>query len=287
MPVTPASRAAPRLLLVAAALLFSTGGAAIKFTTVTPWQTAAMRSGIAALALLLAFPDARRGWSWRILPPAMAYASCLLLFVHANKLTTAANTVFLQAVAPGWLLLLSPLLLKEPITRRDVSFVAALGAGMAMFFVGTQQRLVTAPDPARGNWLALLSGLAWALTLVGLRWQARAGAAGGALSTVVAGNLLTCLTGLPAALPVVSMPAFDLALLLYLGLIQIGLAYWCLTRGIRHVPAFESSAILLLEPVANPMWAWALNGERPGAWSVAGGVVIVVSTLVNIRGARK
>src|SRR5881394_1592483 len=108
------------LRLLAAALLFSTGGAAIKATSLTGWQVASFRSGIAVLALGLMTSEARRGYSWRAVPVGAAYATTLILFVLANKLTTSANTIFLQSTAPLYLLLLSPWLLHERIAREDV-----------------------------------------------------------------------------------------------------------------------------------------------------------------------
>ena len=112
-----------RAQLVAAALLFSTGGAAIKWVDFGAMQIAGLRSGIAAFALLLLLPAARRGWSWRTAVVAVGYAATLVLFVVANRLTTAANTIFLQSTAPLYLLLLGPWLLKEPIHRRDFAFM--------------------------------------------------------------------------------------------------------------------------------------------------------------------
>jgi drug/metabolite transporter, DME family len=47
------------------------------------------------------------------------------------------------------------------------------------------------------------------------------------------------------------------------------------------VPAFEASALLLLEPALNPVWAWMVHGERPGAWALAGGGLILAASLVN------
>ena len=49
----------------------------------------------------------------------------------------------------------------------------------------------------------------------------------------------------------------------------------------RRVPAFEASLLLLLEPVLNPVWAWLVHGERPGAWSLAGGALILAATAVK------
>ncbi len=270
-----------RLQLLTAAVLFSTGGAAIKATDLSGWQVASFRSGIAALAILVAVPAARRGWSWKALPVGVAYAATMVLFVVANKLTTAANTIFLQSAAPLYILLLGPWLLKEPIRRRDLLFMVVVGAGLLLFFVGAEAPAATAPDPARGNLLAVLSGVCWALTIVGLRW---AGSEGGTpLPTVVAGNAIACLAVLPLALPVASVGAADVAMLGYLGVFQIAAAYLCVAAAIKHVPALEASTLLLVEPALNPVWAWIVHGERPGAWAIAGGLLIVLATVAKTR----
>jgi len=274
------SRTGNRLLLVATALLFSTGGAAIKACSLGAWQVAAFRSGVAAVALFAMVPAARRGLSWRVLPVATAYAATVILFVNANKLTTSANAIFLQSTAPLYVLALAPLLLHERIRRSDLVFAAVVGAGLGLFFIARQGALRTAPDPARGDVVALVSGLAWALTVVGLRWLGKR-SADGAIATVVLGNVIACLISLPAALPVVESRSTDWLLIAYLGVVQIGLAYFCLTRAIGHVPAFEATTLLLLEPALNPVWAWLVHGERPAALALAGGATILSATVIH------
>ena len=270
-----------RLLLVAAGLLFSTGGAAIKAATLTSWQVASFRSGVASAVLLLALPEARRGWSWRAVPTVTAYAATLITFVLSTRLTTAAAAIFLQSTAPLYLLLLGPWLLREPVRRSDLLYMLAIVAGMALFFVGTPPAVATAPDPRRGDIIAAASGFTYALTLAGFRWLGRRQTANPALGAVVLGNLLAFLAGLPLALPVAAYSVGDMSVILYLGVFQIGLAYVCLTRAIRHVPAFEANTVLLLEPAMNPVWVWLIHGERPGAWPLAGGALILAATLVN------
>lgn len=49
-----------RFYVLAAALLFSTGGAAIKATTLTSCQVASLRSLMAAIVLLVLLPEAHR-----------------------------------------------------------------------------------------------------------------------------------------------------------------------------------------------------------------------------------
>jgi DME family drug/metabolite transporter len=267
---------------MAAAVLFSTGGAAIKAITMTPWQIASFRSGIAALALAVFAPDGRRNWRWALLPVAAAYAATLVAFTLATKMTTSANAIFLQSTAPLYLLLIGPLLLKEPLSRSDLLFLGAVAAGMVLCFGSAQPAVATAPDPRTGNLMGAASGLTWALTVSGLRWLGRrAGASNAATATVVMGNLLAFLVTLPKALPPPHAGWLNLAVLFYLGVFQIGLAYLFVTRAIRHVPAFEATTVLLLEPALNPIWVWLVQGERPAAGSIAGGVLILSATLAN------
>jgi drug/metabolite transporter, DME family len=273
-------RVTNRLLLLATALLFSTGGVAIKACSLGSWQVAGFRSGVAALAVFALLPAARRGLSWRVLPVATAYASTLILFVTATKLTTAANAIFLQSTAPLYVLVLGLVLLHERVRRSDLAFGAAVALGLGLFFAARQGALATAPDPERGNLLALLSGVAWALTIVGLRWLGKR-SGGGAIATVAVGNVIACLISLPAALPIPDSRWTDWLLIAYLGLVQIGLAYYCLTRAIGHVPAFEATTLLLLEPALNPVWVWLVQGERPAALALVGGAVILSATLVH------
>ncbi len=272
-------RSIARLQLAAAAVLFSTGGAAIKAADFTAWQVASFRSGIAAIAILGLASEARRGWSRRAVVVGVAYAACLTLFVLANRLTTAANTIFLQSTAPLYLALLAPWLLKEPTRRQDIGFMAAVGVGLIFFFVGTEPAAATAPDPVRGNLLAVMSGVFWALTVCGLRWMGAAGGEHGtAAAAVVSGNLTAFLVALPMALPVGSHPPLDWGIVAYLGIFQIALAYVFVTRAIAVIPALEASLILLIEPVLNPVWAWIVQGEQPGPWALFGGAVILSAT---------
>ncbi len=273
-------RTVNRLLLLLTALLFSTGGAAIKATQLTSWQVAGFRSAIAAGAVVLLVPEARRGWNSRVLLVACAYASTLLCFVLANKATTAANAIYLQSAAPLYVLALSPWLLQERIRRHDALFGAVVAFGLVLFFVGHEPAVSTAPHPLRGNVLAALSGIGWALTITGLRWLGRHGSSA-ATATVVAGNLIAAVVALPMALPVARAGWNDVAVMLYLGIFQIGLAYFCLTRAIRHVPAFEAATLLMLEPALNPVWAWLVHGERPASLPLAGGALILGASFVN------
>ena len=277
-----------RLSILAAAFLFSSGGTVIKATALTGWQIAAFRSVLAAAFLWLAVSGARRFWAPHTLLVGVAYASTLTLFVLANKLTTVANTIFLQSTAPMYLLVFGPGLLKEPLRLSDISLTLVMGLGMALFFVGTETPTAIATDPRLGNLLGALAGVSWALTILGLRWLGtgdRPPEAG--TQAVVAGNVIAAACCLPMAFPVVPTEWLDWGLMAYLGVFQIGVAYILMTRGMRGVPALEASLLLLLEPVASAFWAWLFHGEQPGPWSLAGSVLILAATVLRVLAGRR
>jgi drug/metabolite transporter (DMT)-like permease len=114
-----------------------------------------------------------------------------------------------------------------------------------------------------------------------MRWLARRGHGESTLAATALGNLIAFAAVLPMALPVHGAGAADAAVVAYLGVFQVGLAYVCLTRGIRFVPGVEATTLLMVEPVMNPVWAWLVLGERPGGWAIGGGAVIVAATLVS------
>lgn len=269
-----------RIEILLAALLFSTGGAAIKATSFTSWQVAGFRAGVAA-AMLLALVPASRRLSWRALLVGVVQAATFVSFVVANKLTTAASAVFLQASAPLWLILLGPLLLGERVRRSDAPFLLTILGGLVLLFWGAPAPSATAPDTGAGNLVGAFSGLMWALTLAGLRWAERHRAGDAevtAASATMWGNVFGCLGCLPLAWPVAGARAVDWLLIGYLGVFQVGLAYVFLTRGLGRLTAVEVSLLLLLEPALSPFWAWLAHGEQPGAWASLGGAVILAAT---------
>ena len=265
--------------IFAAAALFSTAGAAIKSTTLSSWQVAGLRAAFAAITVFVLLPETRRHLTRRAAAVGLAYAATVILFVQANKLTTAANAIFIQSTSPLYILLLGPWFLKEKIRRRDIAFLFAIAAGVALFFVGLDAPVATAPDPWRGNLIALGSGFACGLMMIGLRWLAREERLSSA-SAVLMGNVMAALSCLPLALPFGSLRSIDLAIVAYLGIFQIGVAYFFLTKAMTHVGALEAALLLFVEPVLSPLWAWLVHGERPGAWPLVGGGVILGATLM-------
>ncbi len=234
------------------------------------------------------------------------YCLTLVLFVHANKRTTAAETIFLQSTAPLFVLLLSPLLLRERLAARQLLFVPLFGAGLVMAFFGGADAGASAPDPRTGNVLAAFCGLAYGLTLIGLRaagrplTTARASGRSGEPSTAAdgdsirppgiaaaaCGNVIVCLACLPAMAPLRSVDSVDLLIVAGLGLFQVAFAYVLVSRAARILQAPVLALLLLLEPALSPFWAMWFHGEQPHFLTWLGGGIVALATVLLATVAR-
>jgi drug/metabolite transporter (DMT)-like permease len=266
-----------RLQVLTAAVLFSTAGVVVKATTLSSWQVAGFRSAVAAIFLLLVARVPVRPTT-RTLLVGFVIAITFITFIVANKLTTAAHAVFLQAAAPLYLVLLGPWLLHERVHARDVPFLAVVGIGLVLLFAGSVAPTSTAPNPVVGNIVAAFSGVTWALVLLGVRHVSRDGSSDVAMGATFYGNVFAFLLCAPLAFPVVGARPVDWAVIGYLGCFQLALAYVMLTRGIGTLTALEASLLLLLEPALNPLWTFLVHGETPGVLGSIGGALVLVAT---------
>jgi drug/metabolite transporter (DMT)-like permease len=267
----------PLLYVLAAALLWSTGGLFIKWTTIGGLELSFCRSFFAIFTV--AFFTRREGFGINRLTAAASflYAVLLILFVLATKTTTAANAIFLQYTAPVYLLILEPIVYKEKFRSRDLITVAVCLGGMALFFVGQLR-----PQDIAGNMMALASGLCFALYFLLLR-HPRAREVNRA-SSVIYGNTLAVIMTAPWGLAALtSITGHDLVGVAYLGVIQLGVAYTLFTLGMaRGVRSLDAGIICYVEPVLNPVWVFLVLGEKPSQWALLGGSIIIVAVICHM-----
>ncbi len=264
--MTSSSTRTGRLFIAAAALLWSSGGLAIKLLPLPAVGVVFWRSLLAAVFLILVFRPSRERWRRASWTTAFIYAAMILSFVSATKMTTAANAIFLQYTAPVYVLLFAPLLLKEPFLRADAVTLAVSLAGMSLFFVGK-----LGAGTLEGNLVGVLSGVFFGGVILFLRRDTSRDA----MASVLLGNLVAAALALPFAWGHLALDAKGAALVLFLGVVQMGISYIFFVKGLSAVTAAEASLIGMLEPVLNPIWVFIGVGERPTGWAVLGGAVVL------------
>ena len=268
----------PLLLVLGAAILWSTGGLFIKATHLSAIELSFGRSLLAALTIAIVTRREGFGLNRVSAVTSILYAALLILFVAATKLTTAANAIFLQYTAPVYVLILEPLFYKEKFRSRDLLTVVACMVGMSLFFVGK-----LTPEDVTGNLLALGSGVCFALFFLLLR-HSKARDVNRA-SSAIYGNLIVVLICAPAFFGAArrGIGASDLARIGYLGIIQIGCAYLLFTLAMaRGLRSLDASIVGYIEPVLNPVWVFLFIGERPSGWAIIGGAIIIASVIAHM-----
>jgi len=276
----------PLLFILAAAVLWSTGGLFIKWVKLGGLELSFWRSLFAIFTV--AFFTRREGFRLNRLTAvaSVLYAVLLILFVSATKATTAANAIFLQYTSSVYLLILEPLIYKEKFRSRDLVTVLLCVGGMSLFFMGQVRT-----QDVKGNIFALLSGLCFAMYFLLLR-HPRARQVNRA-SSVIYGNTLAVILTAPWGLAAISvMTRLDLIGAIYLGVVQLGISYTLFTVGMaRGVRSLDAGIVCYVEPLLNPLWVFLILGEKPSAWALMGGAIIIAAVithmLLDARGKRR
>jgi len=287
------------IFVLLAAVLWSTGGLGVKSVEMNALALAGFRSLFAIPVLVMAaiVESRRRGLGARDVArvgrrplmwcAAFSYAVMVTSFVVAVKLTTAANAILLQYSGPIYVALLSWPLLREPLSRADVVATAGCFLGMVLFFVDR-----VSPDGRLGDLIAIVSSFGFAgvplLMRLEQRWQGPAWRAD-AVSPFVAmaiGNAMTCAFAAPRMIEAarVAIAPSAWAVLVFLGAVQIGAAYWLYGAAVGKLAALRSTLLATIEPILNPLWVAIVRGERPTRWAAIGGAVIVSSVALQALG---
>lgn len=268
------------LMLIMTATLWSSSGLLIKLVSWGPLTILGMRSLIAGFVFLLYLRGVDLRFSRYQVFGAFCYLGTNLFFISATKLTSAANAIFLQYACPVYVMLFGYWLLKEKPRRADWVALAIIMVGLALFF-GDKLTF----NGFYGNVLAVLSGITFAGTMVFMRLQKD----GQPARTLLLGNAISAVVGLPFMLGEASFPAADFLILLYLGTFQIGLSFLLYSLAIKRIHALEANLILTLEPILNPIWVFLVIGERPGPLALLGSLLVIGAVtfraVVSARGA--
>jgi drug/metabolite transporter (DMT)-like permease len=279
-----------RLCIALAAVLWSLSGLLTRLLQtptvldvhepkLTPLQIAFFRALFAGLTLVLVLRV--RHIRFRPLMPVMVgtFAVMNALFLSAMALGAAANAILLQNTGPFFVYLVSVFFLGEAADRRSFYALLAGMAGMVVIVAGSGELGAN----FRVTLMGLGSGITYGVIILCLRhlrdespqWLIVQNHLGSALCLAAA---VFALHGVAFGVEWLSTPTGrQLVLLLVFGAIQMGIPYWLFARGLRSVSPQEAGAIILLEPMLNPLWAYLVSPETdtPTSSTWLGGALIL------------
>src|SRR4051812_41545222 len=266
-------------LMVAAPVLWSTAGVVTRHVErATAFELVFWRSLFAFLFVSAALLVLRRPprLSRPMLVSGAMWGVMFTAFMIALTFTTTANTLVVMSISPLLTTLLARAFLKgDPVPAGTWIAASAATLGIAwMFASGLNAH--TARD-LTGMLIALSIPIAATINVVTLR----AASTGFDLRpAVMLGGAISCLIALPLALPV-QATGKDVALLAFLGIVQLGLPCMLLVLASRNLLAPEIALIGLLEVVLGPLWAWLGAGEVPARATLIGGAIVLGALVLN------
>jgi drug/metabolite transporter (DMT)-like permease len=262
----------------AAALAWSTAGVLQRELSVGVATQVAGRAVFAAVALFVvvyfaagrevATPFRSIGWAGVVVAALLAVSSSS--FIIALNHAKVASVLVIQALAPvaagaiGWVAL------GERVGLRAWCAMAVAVAGVAV--------MVGGPGGLHGVGLLLsfLMMISFAGSLVLTRHRRDVSMA----PATCLSQAIVVLAAAPFADPM-AIHLHDLALLIALGIGQVGLGFAFVTAGARLIPTAEVALITLLEVALGPLWVWLVLSERPGTATIAGGAIVILAVAVQ------
>jgi drug/metabolite transporter (DMT)-like permease len=202
-----------------------------------------------------------------------------VLYVYAIQHTTAANAALLINSAPIYVAILAPLLLNEKRTKH-----AVLGLGLAVVgivFISDPNQIRFQSASFWGILAGAISGFTFASTMLISRLL-RGKVSGFAQALWSSG--IASLVLLPWAVRVNWRVVWsNLLLLVLLGAISMGAAYFMYFLSLERVKAQVVSIFALFEPVSGVFIGLFFFKEYPNLLGAIGGILIIVSIFIVAR----
>ncbi len=271
-------RAVGIALLVAASVLWSVSGVAVKVVQAHPIAFAFWRSaGAAAAVLPLALLTGGRLPRWNLMLLSIGlYTAVVTLLIAAMTGSSAGTGILLQYTGPIFCAMFAWLVFRRRIDGRTMLALAVGVAGiLVIVLMGTYDGRVVA--------IGVLSGVAFGGLILVLQRVESAPGGVNTFAVIFLNNLGCTLLLLPVCwrLGVLHLETWRLLLVLATGVVQLALPYVLFQLALRRVGPVEASLLILLEPVLNPVWVWLAVGERPDAATFVGGAAILTAMVLE------
>jgi drug/metabolite transporter (DMT)-like permease len=261
------------LYIIIAAVFWSFGGLLGKLIPWSGLTIAALRGIIAAITIGLY----RRSFSFKLNKPILLAGISLtittILFMIANKMTSAANAIVLQYTSPVFIILLTLVIYKQKPKKRDMFAIFGVLVGISIFFFDQFKS-----GNYIGDLIALGSGLSFAAVFFANKLPNAS-----PIDATYLGNLLSLFI-----LPFVffdqnflmNQSSLTWLFIILMGVFQLGFGYIFFSLGIKHTAATTSSIIATLEPILNPIWVFVFIGEVPSLLALVGGVIVLITVSI-------
>ena len=263
-------------MMVVCGVLWSVSGLVMKYMIWSPLLIAGGRGLLSSLVVYLSMKMS--GYRMKVTGKSLGIAfltfTNVILFVSANKMTTAANAIVLQYTAPIFVLIVTTFVLKRKLKTHEIGTVFIACIGVVLFFMDKMS-----PVGMMGNIFATASGFFMGL-MYALTGEIKE--AGERMTGLVVGHMSLAVIGIPLGYVMTDKAEIywmPITLVVFLGLVQMGIPYALYGRASALISGVEVSLISMIEPILNPIWVAIFYREIPGRGALVGAALIIAAVI--------
>ena len=292
--------AGARLILILCMIIFGSIGIMVRYINMPSSVIALFRSSIGAALLIVIMLIKREnidkqamkdGLLWLIVSGIAMAFNWILLF-EAYNYTSIATATMCYYFAPIIVIYVSPVILREKLSKRDIICVLVAIVGM-LSVSGFLNGGISSISELIGVFMGLGAAVLYAFIILTNKKIPSMPALQKTTIQLISAAVVMLLYSLIRGhfdgidlMAASSMPGFMweggvLALLLIVGLFHTGMAYALYFYSLRYIPAGSVAIMSYIDPVVAVILSALLLAEIPDIWTVAGAVMIIGAAIVN------
>lgn len=278
-----------KLRNVSAMLIFGTIGVFVKNIDLASSEIALGRGVIGGIVLIIvslftknkvSFKNIKENILLLLLSGGAIGLNWIFLF-QAYKYTTISNATLSYYFAPVFVMLLSPVILKEKLTVKKILCVVCAMLGMVCI-VGNSGGMAE----GRNDFLGISYGLAAAAFYASVVLMNKFLKNLKSLETTYIQLILAAVVLMPYVFTaegfnIFRMPVSSIPYILILGIVHTGFAYLLYFSSLKELKGQTIAVMSYIDPISAVIISAIFLRERMGVLQIAGGILILGSTLIS------
>ncbi|MEC1794526.1 EamA family transporter [Bacillus mojavensis] len=277
-----------KIQFILSMIIFGTMGLVVRYIDLSSSETALLSSSIGCLFLIVVFINKRKSFSWQkikscgifLFLSGIALGGNWIFLYQSYEYTTLTNATLGYYFAPVFVMLLSPIFLKEKLSFKKVIciFVAVLGM---MFIVGNG---VSASG--REDLIGIILGLIAAAFYAALMLLNKFIKEMNRLEVTIIQLLVTALILLPyvlntEGLNMLSVSSSSIPFIIFLGIVNTGIGFWLFFSGMEKLKGQSIAVLSYVDPFVAILISGLILQEQFTLLQIIGGVLLLGSTFAS------
>jgi RarD protein len=276
--------------IVSAMLIFGSIGIFVRNIDLASLEIAFLRATIGSIFIGIFGLLIKQKNSWQLIKEnivllvisGIAMGLNWIFLFQAYKYTTISNATLSYYLAPVFVIMLSPIFLKEKLNRRKV--ICVIGAMVGLFIVlnGDSSGLDSSYNHMKGIVYGLLgAGLYASIILMNKFIKNLSGFETTLIQLTVSAFVLLPVILYQGNLNIVNITNKSWIFIILLGVVHTGIAYLLYFSSMKELKGQSIAILSYIDPISAVVFSSIFLGENMNLFKVVGGIFILGSTLLS------